>query len=395
MERAETKQPEWGFWLQRILGRFFRLDPSNSSPPMSSQPSAAHMEARRAATLTTTFTDLSSLMTTPLRQLNVRKLDQMLFDTFPHVSQNNLRLFRRQHQALHADGTVIDWLTRAHEEPFPKKRKTTKASRGASQKATSGASRGTAESASTGDAQASTPSITTFSQLWREKQTYLQDLQNLTPGDCACCVCFDSFADFEAVVCPKQTACHWVCRRCFYQYMESNCQNLQLDQIPCPACQSLYTSRMVREHLPALMVREMEQRAENLNLKVLLGAGVVAQLFCQCGFVAVVMETDIGDGTLLCQGCNTRYCCRCGNPVHAGTTCPAPKETLVWCQTHAKLCPGCGDAVQKHGGCNHYTHSRSVGGCGHEFCWLCLTPWNGHTYAICQTAKQALNKSRT
>lgn len=37
-----------------------------------------------------------------------------------------------------------------------------------------------------------------------------------------------------------------------------------------------------------------------------------------------------------------------------------------------KKCPNCGLKISKAEGCNHVKCDVSFGGCGWEFCWLCL-----------------------
>ena len=53
------------------------------------------------------------------------------------------------------------------------------------------------------------------------------------------------------------------------------------------------------------------------------------------------------------------------------------KENLKWIQLMTKPCPLCRNPIEKSYGCNHMSCS-TYNGCGHEFCWLCLTDWNTH-----------------
>ncbi len=46
-------------------------------------------------------------------------------------------------------------------------------------------------------------------------------------------------------------------------------------------------------------------------------------------------------------------------------------------QANTKPCPGCKRNIEKDNGCNHMT-CRKPGGCGFEFCWLCLGDWREH-----------------
>ncbi len=55
-------------------------------------------------------------------------------------------------------------------------------------------------------------------------------------------------------------------------------------------------------------------------------------------------------------------------------------EDAKWLKANTKPCPGCKRPIQKNDGCSHMT-CRPPGGCGHEFCWLCLGPWVEHVRA--------------
>ena len=54
-----------------------------------------------------------------------------------------------------------------------------------------------------------------------------------------------------------------------------------------------------------------------------------------------------------------------------------------------KKCPKCNIYVYKTYGAIFVTHNRNLGGCGHEFCWLCFGDWSEHGsrtggYYICR-----------
>eukprot|EP00438_Fugacium_kawagutii_P028640 Skav218554 [mRNA] locus=scaffold2599:268401:272231:- [translate_table: standard] len=50
---------------------------------------------------------------------------------------------------------------------------------------------------------------------------------------------------------------------------------------------------------------------------------------------------------------------------------------VVWIKANTKLCPKCQNPIEKNGGCMHMT-CRKPGGCGHEFCWICMKSWRDH-----------------
>jgi len=291
---------------------------------------------------------LNSKLDLPVHKLKVVELDQILFDSFVDVSQTDLRKFRQAWRTAHPDRTVAQCLKAVLKAKLPKKnRKPRKRLK-----------------LSDTDAQILKLKVT--------HETFLAGLQHLRPGDTECCVCFENFSLLDVIMCPD-TDEHPLCRQCLHNYLKT-CERLQPDQIPCAACRTPYLGRDMKLNVSELTWQEMERNAYDQNLKVAFGGGVVASLYCDCGTVAVVMESDLGDGTIKCT-CGLCYCCKCGNIVHSGEMCPPASETLRWIDKYAKTCPNCGDAVQKNGGCNHFTHARGSGGCGHEFCWHCLCDW--------------------
>ncbi|CAK9025798.1 unnamed protein product [Durusdinium trenchii] len=87
-----------------------------------------------------------------------------------------------------------------------------------------------------------------------------------------------------------------------------------------------------------------------------------------------------------CQ-CTFVWCWACGEEAHMPASCKtvnqwnvknsAESENISWIRAHTKKCPKCHKPIEKNQGCNHMVCSKA-GGCGHEFCWLCLGDWASH-----------------
>jgi ariadne-1 len=85
--------------------------------------------------------------------------------------------------------------------------------------------------------------------------------------------------------------------------------------------------------------------------------------------------------------CGFKWCWACGEESHRPADCTtvnqwsiknsAESENISWIRANTKKCPKCHKPIEKNQGCNHMICSKA-GGCGHEFCWLCLGEWSTH-----------------
>mmetsp|Transcript_100890 Transcript_100890/g.290056 ORF Transcript_100890/g.290056 Transcript_100890/m.290056 type:complete len:540 (-) Transcript_100890:141-1760(-) len=91
-------------------------------------------------------------------------------------------------------------------------------------------------------------------------------------------------------------------------------------------------------------------------------------------------------GEIRCSCCFV-WCWACGEEAHRPADCKtvnqwniknsAESENISWIRANTKKCPKCHKPIEKNQGCNHMACSKA-GGCGHEFCWLCLGDWSTH-----------------
>jgi len=103
-----------------------------------------------------------------------------------------------------------------------------------------------------------------------------------------------------------------------------------------------------------------------------------------CGRAAP--EPASGEREIICP-CGTTWCFDCGTDAHLPVPCETVKRweekdrveaaDRMWIKLNTKMCPTCQNPIEKNGGCMHMT-CRKPGGCGHEFCWICMGDWRGH-----------------
>ena len=102
-----------------------------------------------------------------------------------------------------------------------------------------------------------------------------------------------------------------------------------------------------------------------------------------CASSAAALEA-VG-GIADCDECRTSFCLVCGEEPHAPTTCKGlerwnekcrdESESANWILANTKSCPNCNTRIEKNQGCNHMTCRQ----CRHEFCWICMGKWCGHS----------------
>lgn len=87
-----------------------------------------------------------------------------------------------------------------------------------------------------------------------------------------------------------------------------------------------------------------------------------------------------------CHACGSKMCFRHQSIWHEGMSCAQWDDQLAiaehgerwtdeWILTETKGCPNCKARILKNEGCDHMT-CKKPGGCGHQFCWECLAPWD-------------------
>jgi len=199
-------------------------------------------------------------------------------------------------------------------------------------------------------------------------------------GDICCLVCFEAGA-VPLLHCNG----HECCRDCWSQYLSaaieagSTCVDICC---PSPNCCERVQPSLVRQLCPPHLVQRYNEFwiqtfvDESATLKWCPGKG--------CGRIGCCPE--LGKFGISCR-CGLDWCFNCTNEEHYPLCCdvvqswfdldPNEEGYLIWASLHTKKCPRCDRPIETNGGCMHMT-CRKPGGCGYEFCWLCLKDWRGH-----------------
>eukprot|EP00923_Selenidium_pygospionis_P012500 GHVN01021215.1.p1 GENE.GHVN01021215.1~~GHVN01021215.1.p1 ORF type:complete len:560 (+),score=88.36 GHVN01021215.1:64-1743(+) len=119
--------------------------------------------------------------------------------------------------------------------------------------------------------------------------------------------------------------------------------------------------------------------------------------FIYCGEIGCTNVLELGEScsptseyTCSCSP-HLRKCFNCQDEYHIPVPCDVLKEwrqkcsddaaNAKWLTALTKPCPGprCAVPIEKNEGCMHMTCLK----CKHQFCWICKSPWAGHTRETC------------
>jgi len=198
-------------------------------------------------------------------------------------------------------------------------------------------------------------------------------------GDCE--ICYKRLVEKDALQCQ-----HSFCGGCWKEYFEYSvgegpqCISLQCPRFDCPLA---VPESMVRKYLsPAALNQYIRYKCENF---VFFEKSYRWCPYPGCTFISEF--PNLGSHEIKCL-CAYTYCFSCGEEAHRPALCrtlrewqnknSAESENVTWILANTKQCPHCRKPIEKNQGCNHMTCNKIVGGCGHEFCWLCLGPWTDH-----------------
>ena len=218
-----------------------------------------------------------------------------------------------------------------------------------------------------------------------------------------CLVCHED-VEPENIVCLECN--HQFCSNCFKEYLkEKTKEPLTLLSTKCPMqfCNFQVNSEIIKKmfadqpdemniYKKCLIRNFTESNADiklcpnpKCDLFIKLPGHGMEEINCYCGKI---------------------FCFKCLRDGHRPCDCEMIQiweekiknegENTKLFLANIKQCPKCHRDIEKNQGCNHMTCKKEAGGCGYEFCWVCLGEWKPHdnSYYECKkyTQKKEENK---
>ena len=215
-----------------------------------------------------------------------------------------------------------------------------------------------------------------------------------------CLICYNEFDPEDSL---SLKCNHKFCKDCYVEYITNKLvtEPNSILMTPCPlkGCNLYLTRSIFKKYITdkkyqlifaKSLVRNFIARNHNIkscpnprcNLSIRVPVSLAKEIKCRCGW---------------------NFCFLCLEESHVPCDCEMAKlwrestrekgsgEDFIWMKENTKNCPKCGINIQKNQGCNHMTCQRKAGGCGFEFCWVCLGPWNAHTITSIDSYYTCLN----
>ncbi|EFA78711.1 ubiquitin-protein ligase [Heterostelium album PN500] len=158
-------------------------------------------------------------------------------------------------------------------------------------------------------------------------------------------------------------------------------------------CGVIVSDRFIQEVVPKAYPKYLERLAQtyvdkNPNMR-----------WCPTANCGNALKADSQAESVAQCSCGFRMCFKCNQESHVPANCDQIKlwkkknqddsETANWIQSHTQDCPKCHSSIEKNGGCNHMTCKK----CTHEFCWVCMGNWRGHS--SCNSFKKEDNSNKS
>lgn len=198
-----------------------------------------------------------------------------------------------------------------------------------------------------------------------------------------CEICWDERYDISA----NNRGCkHKFCKTCLTSYLRNKIENGNVLNIKClyGGCPSLFTDNDVSQYTSSEVFKKYKKfKYEQLKLNDKTSKYVYCP-FADCGCL-VRVANFFDDSEINCERGHS-FCGKCLKQVHPDETCVEAnknildniRNTIKEKGANYNLCPNCHVIIEKDEGCNHMECTY----CLHEFCWLCLKPYEKGHYSV-------------
>ena len=208
---------------------------------------------------------------------------------------------------------------------------------------------------------------------------------NLSSDTCPVC-----YSEIEKENSLSLKCNHQICKECYNEYINSKLINEPLNILntfcPLSGCNLYLTRAIFKECIKEKKMQRIFAKSVIRNFTV-TNKEIKPCPNPKCN-ISIRVQDKIAK-EIKCK-CGTVFCFSCLEESHIPCDCEMAKQWLdftkdkgsgedfIWIKENTKKCPKCQSPIEKNQGCNHMTCQKKAGGCGYEFCWVCMGSWNAH-----------------
>ncbi|KAK1381778.1 RBR-type E3 ubiquitin transferase [Heracleum sosnowskyi] len=215
-----------------------------------------------------------------------------------------------------------------------------------------------------------------------------------------CGICFEFYVFDNRFECFDEFCGHSFCSACLEIYVSTAIRDgpgCLFLRCPDPTCRAVIGEDMVN-----LLVSDEGK----MNYKEFLFRSYVENnkkiKWCPAPDCKYAIEYKLGSESydVTCD-CSLSFCWNCAEESHRPVRCETVKkwmsknssgiDNMTWIIANSKQCPKCNLAIQKSQGCMHMTCKPP---CKHEFCWICLGPWDRHDTTACNRYRDIVEQRK-
>ena len=211
----------------------------------------------------------------------------------------------------------------------------------------------------------------------------------IEPNNDVCTICYTHKSELQKDEFFGLSCNHLFCKDCWYEYLKEKLNEVNtaiLTNCPQLGCNCIVSESIFKKLIVQgtseykLWLKSIMKNFTDFNsvIKACPFPGCESYVHCE----------KKGNQEVTCTYCDGTFCFKCTQEGHRPCPCEMVKiwdsknhsesENVKWLQVNTKKCPACHKHIEKNQGCNHMTCRKEAGGCGHEFCWICMGNWKGH-----------------
>lgn len=194
-----------------------------------------------------------------------------------------------------------------------------------------------------------------------------------------CGICFEAMDAAQTHVCTDCGA--RFCLACMGLYIDSKVQDglVTSQHLTCPASACVHV-------LSESRIQAIASSVTFQKYKTFLKSQAIGVRYCPSATCSAALQEPRHSRRrhVKCASCRLESCMRCGQAFHKLPICRGMNMGLhQWKKVYrkdARSCPKCMILIEKNGGCPHMTCAH----CEHQYCWICMRPWNKHSRTWCK-----------